>query len=494
MHKKIKFFFPLILLLAFLLGACSAAPVLQVDATATLQPTAASDSVVPTEITPVQITVQPPDNSSGRTPPQGTPPAGNPGGSQPGGMTDSSAFNFTGAYTIDGTTETQTGQSYNATNADESAVYVLNAGNLTLKNATISSSGNSSSSDASSFYGLNAGVLAASGGVIDLSGSTVTTTGDGANGVFASGEASQVTIANTTIHCTGQYAHAVMATQGGKLTVTNVDMTTAGGSSGAIATDRGSGTIDVSGGTILTSGSNAPGIYSTGVITVKDANITATGSEAAVIEGGNTIVLQNTQITSTFADKWGVMIYQSMSGDAEGTQGSFSMDGGELSYTSSTGPLFYVNNATALITLKGVTLKAGSGILVNAAAGNWGTSGSNGGTVVFTADGQSLAGEMTADSISAISLVLQNSSTWEGAINTAKTAKSISLTLDGSSSWNVTADSYLTTFSDEAGISGTAITNITGNGYTVYYDASANPSLGGKTYMLQGGGSLKPVQ
>ncbi len=92
-----------------------------------------------------------------------------------------------------------------------------------------------------------------------------------------------------------------------------------------------------------------------------------------------------------------------------------------------------------MITLKGVTVASGSSILVQAAAGSWGTRGSNGGTVIFT------------------------------------------------------ADSYLTTLADSGGISGATVTNITGNGHTVYYDASANPSLNGQTYTLSGGGYLKPA-
>ncbi len=503
--STLSFLFVIAILTVFLVG-CGIVGVTPI-ATSTAEATATSSSAAST---PAAVTnsdgSQPmgtPPSNPGGVPPQGTAPAGSPGanpggmppqgGNMPGGTNDSSSYNFSGAYTVDGTTASQSGQSYTAANADESAVYVIHSGNLTLVNATITTSSVSSSSDASSFYGLNAGVLAASGGVIDISNSTVTTTGDGANGVFASGDGSQVTISNTTINCTGQYAHAVMATLGGKLLVTNVDMTTAGGSSGAIATDRGSGTIDVTGGTILTTGPNSPGIYSTGQITVNDANITASGSEAAVIEGGNTINLKGTLLTSTFENKWGVMIYQSMSGDAEGTQGTFTMEGGALSYTSTTGPLFYVNNSTAIITLKSVDISVGSGVLVNAAAGNWGTSGANGGTVILTAEGQELSGNLTADEISSITFILKNGSAWSGAINSAKTAKSISLTLDASSTWNVTADSYLTTFSDDAGISGATITNITGNGHTVFYDASASPSLGGKTFTLQGGGTLQPA-
>jgi len=48
----------------------------------------------------------------------------------------------------------------------------------------------------------------------------------------------------------------------------------------------------------------------------------------------------------------GVMIYQSMSGDAQGTKGTFTMTGGSLAYTATDGPLFYVTNSTAVILLK----------------------------------------------------------------------------------------------------------------------------------------------
>jgi hypothetical protein len=211
-----------------------------------------------------------------------------------------------------------------------------------------------------------------------------------------------------------------------------------------------------------------------------------------VIEGGNSITLTDTSLTSNKAGKWGVMIYQSMSGDAQGTKGTFTMTGGPLAYTATDGPLFYVNNSTAIITLKGVSITAASGILVKAAAGDWGNSGSNGGTVILTADGQALTGDLVTDAISSITTTLQNGSTLTGAIDTANTAKAINLTLDASSTWTVTADSYLTCLTDTGGISGTTITNIIGNDHTVYYDKSACPALGGQTYTLEGGGTLKP--
>jgi hypothetical protein len=438
------------------------------------------------------------DGTSSQTNPTstgGNTTASNGGAPASNANSNSTSSTTSAAYCLTSGTASQTGQTYSADHSDESAVYVSNTGSLTLTDATITSTGNTSSSDNSSFVGLNAAVLAANGGTLSMSNSQVTSSGSGANGVFSTGNGSTVTLANDRITASGDGGHAVMATQGGTMNISDVDMSTSGASSSAIATDRGGGSITVTDGTVKTSGMNSAGIYSTGNISVTNTTFSSTGAEAAVIEGGNSITLNNASLTSSKSGKWGVMIYQSMSGDAQGTKGTFTMTGGSLAYTATDGPLFYVTNSTAVILLKGVTLNAASGTLVKAASGNWGNSGSNGGTVLLTADGQTLTGNLVADAISSVTLTLQKSSSLTGAINSDHSAKAANLSLDANSSWTVTADSYLAGFSDASGITGSTITNITGNGHTVYYNTSlsANSSLGGKTYSLNGGGTLKQI-
>ena len=72
-------------------------------------------------------------------------------------------------------------------------------------------------------------------------------------------------------------------------------------------------------------------------------------------------------------------------------------------------------------------------LTITPTAGNWGTSGSNGGTVDFTADGETLTGNVIADAISSVSLTLQTAESLRGAINTDHTAKGANLSLDGTS-------------------------------------------------------------
>jgi hypothetical protein len=498
-----------IMIMAISLTACSPAVTTTPSNTqASAQPTSQQASaVVTSEATALADTASSAVAAPAGAPPQGTPPAGGPGGQPPSGSPPAGApgapsasttnpvlTSTCGAYTVDGKTVGETGQTYASSTADQSSICVINGAAVTLTNATITKSGDSSSSESSSFYGLNAAVLSGSSSKVSLSGGTITANGVGANGAFATGQGSSVTLSGVTIKASGDGAHAVMATLGGEMTLTGVDMTTTDTHSGAVATDRGGGTITVTGGSVTTTGQDSPAIYSTGAITVTGAKATATGAEAAVIEGGNSITLVDTDLSTSIADKWGVMIYQSMSGDAEGTRGVFTMTGGSLASTAATGPLFYVNNSTGVITLKNVKVTAESGTLLDASANSrWGNSGSNGGNIILTADQQALSGNMTADNISTIDVTLKNGSALTGALNSAHTAKTVNLALDASSTWSVTADSYLTCLTDADGISGTSVTNITGNGHTVYYDAASCAGLGGKTHYLNGGGTLQPL-
>ena len=95
---------------------------------------------------------------------------------------------------------------------------------------------------------------------------------------------------------------------------------------------------------------------------MKNATLTANHSEALVIEGKNSIVLENCAVTGSMSDPQGassdenvhaVMIYQSMSGDADVGTSTFSMTGGSL--TGKNGDLFYVTNTHCVLTLSGVT-------------------------------------------------------------------------------------------------------------------------------------------
>lgn len=369
----------------------------------------------------------------------------------------------TSANTID-TDTTVSGESYTSTGDDENALRVDGA-TVTLNNVTVDkASGSSSNTEDGDFYGMNAALLATNGATVTIDGATVTSSAQNGNGVFSYGEGTTVNISNSTITTTADNSGGIQTTGGGTTNASNLTVETSGNSAAAIRSDRGGGTVNVDGGSYTSNGYNSPAVYSTADITVKNADLTANNSEALVIEGQNSITLENCTVTGNMSDDKGtssdenvhnVMIYQSMSGDAEVGTSSFSMTGGSL--TGKNGDLFYITNTHSVITLSGVTLTnedADANLMTitgNSASHGWGTAGSNGAQVELTADAQVLNGKIVVDSISTLNLTLQNGSSFTGTINIVDNAEGGSavddnavVTIGSGCTWTLTGDCTIT--------------------------------------------------
>ncbi len=437
----------------------------------------------------------PPDGMMG-TPPDGgmgTPPDGMPGngggfggGTPPGGGT--SSFEYTAATEITAAAE-QSGETYTSESADESALMIRTADTVTIDNPTVTKTGDSSGGDSCNFYGLNAALLVMGGADATITGGTITSDASGANGVFcyggngasngAGGDGTTVTISDTVITTTGDGSGGMMTTGGGVTYASNLTVTTSGRSSAAIRTDRGGGTVVVDGGTYTSNGLGSPAIYSTADITVKNASLVSSLSEGVCIEGMNSITLENCDLTAdntamngnaTFLDT--IMIYQSMSGDADSGTSAFTMTGGSL--TSLSGHMFHVTNTHAVITLSGVNLiNQGSDILLSVCDDGW-HGASN--TAELVADGQQLAGTLLVGDNSTLTLTLQNSSSFEGTVSgeivnakgesVSSEIGNVAVVLDSTSTWTLTADTSVTSFDGDPA-------NIIGNGYTLYVNGTA---------------------
>jgi hypothetical protein len=384
------------------------------------------------------------------------------------------AFPADSTYSQSGGTVTFSNRHFTSSVTDVSGVLISNSGILNLSNSFVTTSGNSSNTGSSSQYGLNAGVLSESGSTISMSACSVATTGSGANGLFATGTNSSITLTDGNIYCTGGNAHGVDVTYTGSITLKNVNVTTIGASSSALATDFGGGNVTVTGGIISAAASHSAGIYSTGNIVVTGASISATGDNGAVIDADGIISLINTSLSGA---ENGLMVHNTVG--QLSLVGVFTINGGSI--IGNGGDVFNIDGAKSTITVKGAaSVSSSTGNIVNAFSSAVAT---------FIADGESLSGNLICDNTSSIAATLQNNSTLTGSIDSA------SLTIDGTSKWHVTAVSWLRTLIDPSGISGSSITNIYGNGYNVYYNKllSANSYLGGLTYSLVNGGNLLPI-
>ena len=200
-----------------------------------------------------------------------------------------------------------------------------------------------------------------------------------------------------------------------------------------------------------------------------------------VIEGKNTATVSNSTLECSGkgnrndVDNCGIMIYQSMSGDAGEGTGTFNATNSNLSIDSSsslykTAPFFFITNTDAIINLENNKLSYGSGVLLKAEGiSEWGNSGSNGGNVTLNAKNQSLVGNIECDNISTVTINLTEGSYLESTINSDKTAKSVTLKLDSSSKLKLTGDCYVTSLDD----ADESYSNIDFNGFTLYVNGSA---------------------
>ena len=352
-------------------------------------------------------------------------------------------------------------ETYTSKGDDENALRVSGA-SVSLEDVQVHKQGGASSNtENGDFYGMNAALLATDGALLTISKAEISSDAPNGNGVFSYGEGTVISINKPSIETLGDNSGGLQTTGGATMNAVDVQVSTAGSSSAAIRSDRGGGTVNVIGGSYRSSGLNSPAVYSTADITVMNAELTAENSEALVIEGKNAIKLLDCQVSGQMSSTQGassdesvhnVMIYQSMSGDAEIGTSEFSAQGGRI--TSQNGDMFYVTNTHCLMTLDGVELidESESGGLLLRVCGNsgrrgWGVAGANGGQVELLAKHQHLAGDVQVDSVSTLSLQLTEGSVLTGAINIVENAAggeavpdNVSVSIADGCAWNLTGD------------------------------------------------------
>lgn len=344
--------------------------------------------------------------------------------------------------------------SFSSENDDENALRADGV-NVSLADCTITKTGSSSNTENGDFYGMNAALLAENGAQVTVTGGEVTTSATNGNGIFSYGSGTVVNVSGTKIRTAERNSGGIQTTGGGKMNAEDLDVQTEGNSSAAIRSDRGGGTVNVNGGTYVTNGTGSPAIYSTADISVSDAVLTANNSEGIVVEGKNSVKLTDCTLSGKMQGTYNdnseniqcIMIYQSMSGDADVGEAYFEANGGEI--TSLAGDMFYVTNTSCEIKLSGVKFNMADGVFLravgNSSSRGWGKSGENGGDVKMTLTDQTVEGDIVVDEISSLDLDMSGS-VLTGAINADNSGGNISVFLDENSTWNLTSDCYISSF------------------------------------------------
>lgn len=405
-------------------------------------------------------------------------PSANQGGMQPPSSNMPGGFGGSDTVTqgTSATTITEGGTysstSYSSTGDDENALRIDGA-TVTLDSVTVDkSAGSSSNTEDGDFYGQNVALLATNGANVTIKNATLNSSAQNGNGIFSYGTGTTVNVSDSTITTTADNSGGIQTTGGGTTNAANLTVNTSGNSAAAIRSDRGGGTVVVDKGTYTSNGYNSPAVYSTADVTVSNATLTANNSESLVIEGKNSIKLNNCDVSGNMSSTEGsssdenvhnVMIYQSMSGDAEVGTSEFDMTGGSL--TGNNGDMFYITNTHSIINLSNVdiTNKDADAYLMrvtgNSAARGWGKAGANGAQVEFTASNQTLNGDIAVDTVSTLNMTLTDSSDFTGTINIIDNAQNGTavdnnavVTIDSDSTWTLTGDCTVTSLENNGTI------------------------------------------
>ena len=273
---------------------------------------------------------------------------------------------------VDGDSLTLEGQTLCADEADQSVLVVKNGGSVVLRNCTITKTGGTADS-ASAIEGVNAALV----------------------------------VSDTTITTRQEASAGVMAAANGCILAQNLAIETQGAYSPMLYAGTGSGTIQASGVEGRSSGAYAPCVYSRGTLTLEDSEMRAYASACAVLEGANSLSLTQTALESQ-GSEMGVLVFQPDAGQAEQAQADSGMaelwvSGGRV--TAAQGAALYVTNTEAYICITdSAQVQGGSGVAVKAAAGQWGSSGNNGGRLVLRSDG-AMEGAIEYDSLSSVETV-----------------------------------------------------------------------------------------
>jgi len=436
----------------------------------------------------------------------------------------SAAMRLKGIVTIAGETKTLTG-TITSDKPDMSAVYAMREANVTLNRVSLITTGASSLVSDSHAFGINSALLIDTAAKVRLTGGKITTEGQGANAVYVTGEDAMLTTTDTSVSTDGSGAYGIDVLAGAGLEATNTTIITGSDHAPAIAAEAGARPVRLSGGTFTTQGPSSPVFSLSADLDATGVIASASRAEGAVITGRHHVSFTDSAIA---AQGYGVMIYEApgmRNGDMPGGfdpsrghgPGGRGPQGGEgpppegnapkggsvrpvtdmLVPPPDDGPgirglqiirgklsgqraAFYVTNMRAHISLDSVAISSASGIILKAAADQWGELGRNGGDAVLDAHHQTLTGDFVTDAISHIVVNLSEDSHLTG-----KATHNTDVMLDASSTWTLTDDSAIGKLTGDPA-------QINSQGHTLSYDKYRNPALNNQTVPLPGGGQLVP--
>lgn len=365
-------------------------------------------------------------------------------------------------------------KTYSTHKSNANTILVGNRGALKMSGSSLTKSGDTTDTTKSRLHGLNAVLTASEGSSAVVDNTTLTSSGAGASGIFATGKDTSITAKKVKISTSGNASGGLDATYGGSIQADGSDIITKGADSPAIAADEQQGAVKAMNTTVNSEGQQSPCIRAKGRVRAMWVNGGASQSPIAEIENNGCVTLDSCILRG--AGESGISFRGS---DAESGEGFLNTADSQLT-TTCNGPMLSVDSGALLAVMENTNFYYSSGIFAKV-TGELSLKGIN----------QMFCGSIACEPDSSVKMNLTKNTILEGAVNEKHTAKFASMALDSGSIWKVKGNSYLDVLTNTDKQCG----NIESNGHTIYYDSSqkANAWLKGKVLSLSGGGKLTPV-
>ena len=341
----------------------------------------------------------------------------------------------TGKYHYDGEDAVIENAELSTDVTDQNIVRATGGSTVTIRNCTLKKDGEVTDHMRGNFTGLNAGILAENGTVI-VENSKLTSVALGGNGVFAHGPDSKIILKEVMIDSYGEGAcRSVYCAFGGQIEAENCEFISRGTISSTVATDAGSGKVNLKSCLVKAMGSNCASLYSTGDIYAENCMCLAPETEGLIIAGDDILRLKDTYVLSGRSQ--GVKI----NGRKEG--GYFRMEGGILAVCE--GPIVF-SCGSARIYLDNARIANPSGIAFNANSYGLHMERPDGGDpseLNIEMHRQLIEGDSFSDKNHRLILSLADGSRYIGAVNGNQASVYCEVTLSADSQWELTGNSYV---------------------------------------------------
>jgi hypothetical protein len=279
-----------------------------------------------------------------------------------------------------------------------------------------------------------------------------------------------VTLASTTLRSAGTGVAALEVPGGATFAGTGLRIEALGEEAPGVVV---AGTASLTGGTVRTLGPGAVALRSSGSLQVAGTLVVAVRSGAVVLVGGRSLSLTETALV---AGDGPAVDWDPGTGEGPGT---VTITGGSLACTG--GPVFQANRPGSVANLRGVLVSRGPGPLAQVALEA---------SLTIHAAAQVLEGPLVVGTGGSVLLDLTEGSVWTGITDPDPLAGTVDLTLSPNSVWNVADDCWVEVLKVTGGFDG--LKSVHSGGHIVHYRTSVNAWLGGRTWPLDGGGSLVP--